>query len=166
MTASEILNLLQPHADNETTPELMRQVNETTLADLEQCVHEPVGIVPFAEAGMSKDFGFPLWGNLLESLARDGAGREKMLARLSAGQYEEAAQDLSEWLGGTLGIMDWQLEATDSESLFSREKKDAASWDRHAGGSDTISDRMYSPDCNHTALHCRSGMTPHFGYHA
>lgn len=82
MTNSEILQYLGNLPDNDIyLPMLARQVNTG-------------GIVPFIGAGMSAPFGFPQWSAFLRELAGRAQLTAAIESRISAGQYEEAAEDL------------------------------------------------------------------------
>jgi len=54
--------------------------------------HAAGNLVPVIGAGMSASSGFPLWGPFLLDLAADLADRDKVVAMLNKGKFEEAAQ--------------------------------------------------------------------------
>lgn len=57
-------------------------------------------VVPFVGAGISQPSGYPLWTPFLKSLVQHtNIPIEDLEARLTAAEYEEAAQDLSNELG-------------------------------------------------------------------
>lgn len=90
MTQAEILALLGE------APE-----NEGNLADLVENMRRRRGVVPFVGAGMSASFGFPQWGEFLRILGTEAARSEHIDRRLSAGEHEQAAEDMIQHLGGS-----------------------------------------------------------------
>src|SRR5215813_10512123 len=83
MTPAEILAYLGHLPDNDVhLPALTEQI---------RC---GVGVVPFVGAGMSAPFGHPPWSRFLRDLAARADVSPQIENRLSAGEYEEAAEDL------------------------------------------------------------------------
>jgi len=67
-------------------------------------------VVPFVGAGISQPSDYPLWTTFLKKLVqRSGITIEELEARLAAGEYEEAAQDIADSLGPEFGE---RIEAT------------------------------------------------------
>jgi predicted ATPase len=83
MTPAEILAYLGDLLDND--------VNVSALTEQIRC---GVGVVPFVGAGMSVPFRYPQWGTFLRDLANRADMLQQIEKRLSAAEYEEAAEDL------------------------------------------------------------------------
>lgn len=85
-----------------TKSELLSRIGDIgdtgdSLRNLEEQYESASGVVPFVGAGLSKQFGFPLWGEFLRDQARKAGGAEmekKIQEQLDAGEYEEAAEEL------------------------------------------------------------------------
>lgn len=90
MTETEILAHLGNIPDNQDNLEALVRLMQTGN-----------GIVPFIGAGMSARFGFPEWSVFLRTLAKRANLSDAIEQRISAGQYEEAAEDLIAALGAT-----------------------------------------------------------------
>ncbi len=73
--------------------------NEFTLDELVKQLKTALGVLPFVGAGLSIPFGFKGWQEFLLSAPGSADLREKISQRIELGQFEEAAQDLSEELG-------------------------------------------------------------------
>jgi tetratricopeptide (TPR) repeat protein len=73
--------------------------NKDNLNDLLEALRCDAGLIPFVGAGLSRAFGFPEWGAFLRVQARAAGVEAPIDARLSKGEYEEAAEDLQEALG-------------------------------------------------------------------
>lgn len=57
-------------------------------------------VIPFVGAGLSEPSGYPMWTPFLKTLQKhSGISENQILERFSKGEYEEAAQDLSDSLG-------------------------------------------------------------------
>jgi tetratricopeptide (TPR) repeat protein len=74
-------------------------LNRDNLDDLLGVLRSNTGLIPFVGAGMSRPFGFPEWGQFLREQARSVGAEAAISARLTKGEYEEAAEDLHEALG-------------------------------------------------------------------
>ena len=68
--------------------------NEDNLRQLEDQIKTPISVIPFVGAGLSMPLGFPGWSNFLLAQAEKAGITDKIVARLDAGEYEEAAQEL------------------------------------------------------------------------
>jgi HEAT repeat protein len=73
--------------------------NRVFIPALVKQMQSPLGIIPYVGAGMSIPFGFPGWGEFLVSLANDDTSRARVRARVTAGEFEEAAEDLLVLIG-------------------------------------------------------------------
>ncbi|MCW5977701.1 MAG: tetratricopeptide repeat protein [Bryobacteraceae bacterium] len=89
-----------------TEPEILQYLgnlpnNDVYLPRLVEQLKSPIGIVPFIGAGMSAPFQFPQWTAFLRDLAGRARVADAVNRRLSAGQYEEAADEVISALGQT-----------------------------------------------------------------
>ncbi len=83
-----------------TTDEALRIIRECwrpngdCLGDLERrlTTANPIPLVPFVGAGLSKPMGFPLWSAFLKQLAGECGRQVQVESLLASGQYEEAAE--------------------------------------------------------------------------
>ena len=66
--------------------------NASNLVLLEECVQR---LVPFVGAGLSVDFGYPLWGQFLQTTANEFGIGTVVADLLSKDQYEEVAEALT-----------------------------------------------------------------------
>jgi non-specific serine/threonine protein kinase len=73
--------------------------NRDNLRRLVAQLCTPVGVVPFVGAGLSVPFGCPGWTDFLRAQAALADISERVQARIEAGEYEEAAEDLLEARG-------------------------------------------------------------------
>jgi len=75
-------------------PEVQYEKNRARFEQLEQRVARKK-VIPFVGAGVSASYRFPTWAGYLEKLAAEaGFPRDRLVERLTAGQFEEAADDL------------------------------------------------------------------------
>ena len=75
---------LQAHLDAENAP---------VIDAIVRTLRSATGIIPFVGAGMSHDYGAPMWGPFLELAAGRDTGLKGRIRRLvTAGKYEDAAQ--------------------------------------------------------------------------
>lgn len=70
------------------------QDNHDNLRQLIEQLNTPIGVVPFVGAGLSKPYGFPLWGEFLVAQAKKAGVEEEVQQHLDKGEYEEAAEGL------------------------------------------------------------------------
>jgi hypothetical protein len=63
--------------------------NGTNLRLLESCIGQ---IVPFVGAGLSADFGYPMWDEFLKEMAIKAGAEPEVSARLAEHKFEEAAE--------------------------------------------------------------------------
>src|SRR6516165_1589578 len=68
---------------------------ETNALSLEILLDHLDRLVPFVGAGLSFDFGYPSWTELLEDLADQAGLRDRVDSLLANYQFEEAAEELS-----------------------------------------------------------------------
>src|SRR5687768_13572847 len=88
-----------PAADPALELILEHAQNTLNLQDLIAALRTATGVIPFVGAGLSQPFGFPQWGAFLERHAPTPRLAAAISARLTRGEYEEAAGDLQEALG-------------------------------------------------------------------
>lgn len=98
-------------------------LNKNNLRRLVDQLKSPMGVIPFVGAGLSKPFGFPLWKDFLIEQAPDSL-KEKMQERISAGEYEEAAEDLVREIG-TIAFND-AIEYSFEDRVLKDKKLDGA----------------------------------------
>jgi len=68
--------------------------NKDNLRRLLEQIKTGVSVIPFVGAGLTMPFGFPGWTEFLLGLARTAGIEAKIRKRISADEYEEAAEDL------------------------------------------------------------------------
>jgi len=66
--------------------------NSSNLALLEECKQQ---LVPFIGAGLSVDFGYPMWGQFLQETANDFGLGAQVVDLLARNKYEEVAEVLT-----------------------------------------------------------------------
>jgi predicted ATPase len=88
MTEDELLTSLGEYPDN-----------QIYLPKLAEQMRRGAGVVPFVGAGLSFDYGFPLWGKFIRDLARFASAESEIEAYLAAFRYEEPAEILQRRLG-------------------------------------------------------------------
>ena len=71
---------------------LIEQENEATIASIVNSLLSATGIIPFVGAGMSQDFGAPMWGEFLKLAAASTEAEIAVGQFVRDGQYEQAAQ--------------------------------------------------------------------------
>ena len=71
---------------------VINKENEATLRALLDSVRSPTGVIPFVGAGMSKQFGCPLWDEFLRGAALSQRERAEVEQELAKKNYEAAAQ--------------------------------------------------------------------------
>jgi hypothetical protein len=82
--------------------EIVRGIDEHNAWTLDQLLKQlqgDIGITPFIGAGLTKPFGYPLWGEFLLSLAKPAGLITEIEELLSGGSFEEAAEALQSRLG-------------------------------------------------------------------
>lgn len=81
----------------------LETVNKGYVEDLVQQLRSPLGVIPFVGAGMSAEFGFPLWDTFLRECAAQTGLENEIEQLLSASDFESAAERLDEhdpkWFG-------------------------------------------------------------------
>jgi hypothetical protein len=80
--------------------ELIQDRNDATIRVIVNSILSPTGLIPFVGAGMSFDYGVPMWGPFLNVAAesdpaRTDDGKKKIAALVKMGKYETAAQLLN-----------------------------------------------------------------------
>ena len=92
--------------------------NAESLAMLvDRCLTEKGSVVPFVGAGLSRSWGFPLWGEFLVAAAGNRPTLvEQIKTRIKADEYEEAAEDLKDVLG--FAIFQNKLAKTFGDSVI------------------------------------------------
>ena len=80
--------------------ELIQLQNDSTIKVIVNSLLSPTGLIPFVGAGMSFDYGVPMWGPFLKRAAdsdpaRTDEGKKTIAALVKVGKYEAAAQLLN-----------------------------------------------------------------------
>jgi predicted ATPase len=102
---SDIQNILGNDPDNDDSLPLL----------VDRCKNPDRIVVPFVGAGLSKPFGFPLWGEFLKACVGNRPElREKINTRIAANEYEEAASDLADALPA--GVLQSKMEKAFGDS--------------------------------------------------
>ena len=83
---ADIQNTLGNDPDNQDSLPLL----------VDRCKNPDRIVIPFVGAGLSKPFGFPLWGEFLKACVGNRPQlQDKINTRLASNEYEEAASDLT-----------------------------------------------------------------------
>ena len=67
---------------------------DVAIESIVESLRSPTGIIPFIGAGMSHDYGAPMWGDFLELAASSDNERAQVKRLIDEGKYEDAAQVL------------------------------------------------------------------------
>jgi hypothetical protein len=73
---------------------LIETSNAPVIDAIVRSLRSTTGIIPFVGAGMSAEFGAPMWGDFLELAAATDEDRAAVRRLVKGGKYEEAAQHL------------------------------------------------------------------------
>jgi SIR2-like domain len=73
---------------------LLEAENAPVIDAIVKSVRSPTGVIPFIGAGMSHDYGAPMWGDFLELAAVTDEDKGEVKRLVKDGEYEEAAQFL------------------------------------------------------------------------
>lgn len=68
--------------------------NGPVIEALVKSLRSPTGVIPFIGAGMSHDYGVPMWGEFLEMAAVTDEDKTEVKRLVNDGKYEDAAQFL------------------------------------------------------------------------
>jgi hypothetical protein len=68
--------------------------NASVIDSIVKSLRSPTGIIPFIGAGMSHDYGAPMWGDFLELAAVTDDEKAEVKRLIKDGKYEDAAQFL------------------------------------------------------------------------
>ncbi|MFO0697875.1 MAG: SIR2 family protein [Nitrospira sp.] len=71
---------------------LIDKENASAIDKIVTSLRSPTGVIPFIGAGMSHDYGVPMWGQFLELAAVTDDERVQVKSFVKDGKYEDAAQ--------------------------------------------------------------------------
>ena len=73
---------------------LIETENAPVIDAVVSSLRSPTGVMPFIGAGMSHDYGVPMWGEFLEMAAVSDDEKAVVKRLVNDGKYEDAAQFL------------------------------------------------------------------------
>ena len=73
---------------------LVEAENAVSIELIVESLRSPTGIIPFVGAGMSHDYGAPIWDDFLELAASSDDEKARVNRLIDEGRYEDAAQVL------------------------------------------------------------------------
>jgi hypothetical protein len=73
---------------------LLEAENAPVIDAIVKSLRSPTGVIPFIGAGMSHDYGAPIWGDFLELAAVTDEEKGEVKRLINDGKYEDAAQFL------------------------------------------------------------------------